>query len=209
MSLYQRLFAHGLALGDDAQHRLYGNRKRALFADLTGTVVEIGPGTGINLPYLPRGIRWIGVEPNPHMHAFIRETAAEQDIRVELHTAFASETGLPSDCADAVISTLVLCSVPDLDAALAEIKRILKPGGRFVFIEHVAAPDDSWLRTLQRGVKPLWKPLADGCQPDRETAQAIERAGFADVRYDAFRADLPVVSPHVMGTAVMPADAPT
>jgi len=209
MSLYQRLFAHGLALGDDAQHQLYGDRKRALFADLTGTVVEIGPGTGINLPYLPRGIRWIGIEPNPHMHPFIREAATEQGIDIELRAASASDTGLPDTSADAVISTLVLCSVPNLDAALAEIKRILKPGGRFLFIEHVAAPDDSWLRTLQRGIRPLWKPLADGCRPDRKTAYAIEQAGFGDVEYESFRADLPVVSPHVMGTAVMPADAST
>ena len=209
MSLYQRLFAHGLALGDDAQHRLYGERKRKLFADLTGTVVEIGPGTGINLPYLPRGIRWIGIEPNPHMHRFIREAADEHGIDIELRNAPASDTGLPTDSVNAVISTLVLCSVPDLDAALAEITRILKPGGRFVFIEHVAAPGDSWLRTLQRGIKPIWKPLADGCHPNRETAQAIERAGFTDVRYEAFRADLPVVSPHIIGSAVMPAGEPT
>jgi ubiquinone/menaquinone biosynthesis C-methylase UbiE len=209
MGLYQRLFAHGLALGDDAQHRLYGDRKRALFAGLSGTVVESGPGTGINLPYLPRNIRWIGIEPNPHMHPFIHKAASEQDIEIELRAAPASETGLLDDSADAVISTLVLCSVPDLDAVLAEIKRILKPGGRFVFIEHVAAPADSWLRTLQRSIKPIWKPLADGCHPDRETTQAIERAGFADVHYETFRADLPVVSPHVIGTAVMPADAPT
>jgi ubiquinone/menaquinone biosynthesis C-methylase UbiE len=209
MSLYQRLFAHGLALGDDAQHRIYGDRKRALFADLMGTVVEIGPGTGVNLPYLPRGIRWIGIEPNPHMHQFIRTTGADHGIDVELRAASASDTGLPDDYADAVISTLVLCSVPDLDAALAEIKRILKPGGRFVFIEHVAAPEDSWLRTLQRVIKPVWKPLADGCQPDRETAAAIERAGFTDVRYQSFRTDVPIVAPHIIGHAVMPPVATT
>lgn len=209
MSLYQRLFAHGLALGDDAQHRIYGDRKRKLFADLSGTVVEIGPGTGINLPYLQRGIRWVGVEPNPHMHRFIREVAAEQDIEVDLRTATAADTGLPDDCADAVISTLVLCSVPDLDAALAEIRRILKPGGRLVFIEHVAAPADSWLHTLQRGIKPVWQPLADGCRPDRETARAIERAGFADVQYETFRAPVPVVAPHIIGTATAPATETT
>lgn len=204
MSLYQRLFAHGLALGDDTQHRIYGDRKRELFADLGGTVVEIGPGTGVNLPYLPRGIRWIGIEPNPHLHRFIRETAAEQNIEVDLRTATASATGLPDRHADAVISTLVLCSVPDLDAALAEIRRILKPGGRFYFIEHVAAPEGSWSRMLQRGIKPIWKPLADGCRPDRETQKAIEHAGFADVQYHAFRADVPVVAPHVIGTATAP-----
>jgi hypothetical protein len=72
MSLYQRFFAHTLAWGDDAQHRLYGDYKRSLFAGLEGTVVEIGPGTGVNLPYLPDGLRWIGLEPNPHMHGHIR-----------------------------------------------------------------------------------------------------------------------------------------
>lgn len=204
MSLYQRLFAHGLALGDDAQHRIYGDRKRRLFADLSGTVVEMGPGTGINLPYLPRGIRWIGVEPNPHMHRFIREVAAEQGIEVELRTATAAATGLPDACADAVISTLVLCSVPDLDAALAEVRRILKLGGRFYFIEHVAAPEGSWSRTLQHSIKPIWRRLGDGCRPDRETARAIERAGFADVAYESFRAPLPVVAPHVIGIAEAP-----
>jgi len=203
MSLYQRLFAHGLALGDEAQHRIYGARKRALFADLEGTVVEIGPGTGVNLPYLPRRIRWIGIEPNPHMHRFIHEAAAEQDMEVEIRTATASATGLPDASADAVISTLVLCSVPDLAAALTEIKRILKPSGRFLFIEHVAAPDGSWSRTLQRTVKPVWKCLADGCRPDRATGDAIEQAGFTDVRYRSFTAELPVVAPHIIGTAVM------
>lgn len=207
MSFYQRLFAHGLALGDSAQHRIYGARKRTLFADLTGTVVELGPGTGINLPYLPRDITWIGIEPNPHMHRFIRETAAEQGLDIDLRTASAADTGLPDDCADAVLSTLVLCSVPDLDTALAETQRILKPGGRFIFIEHVAAPKGSWLRTVQRGIKPLWKPLGDGCRPDRETGAAIKRAGFANVTYHAFRAELPIVSPHIIGTAVAPADA--
>ena len=209
MSLYQRLFAHGLALSDDKQHRLYGDRKRKLFGSLTGTIVEIGPGTGVNLPYLPRGIRWIGIEPNPHMYRFIREAAAEQGIDVDIHTGTASDTGLPTDSVDAVISTLVLCSVPDLDAALAEVKRILKPGGRFVFIEHVAAPDGSWLCTLQHTIKPLWKLLADGCHPDRDTGTAIEQAGFAEVQYEAFRADLPIVAPHIIGDAVMPSTVTT
>jgi ubiquinone/menaquinone biosynthesis C-methylase UbiE len=203
MSLYQRLFAHGLALGDDAQHRIYGARKRMLFADLDGTVVEMGPGTGVNLRYLPHGIRWIGIEPNPHMHRFIREVAAERGMPVEIRTATASDTGLPNACADAVISTLVLCSVPDLDAALAEIRRLLKPGGRFFFIEHVAAPDGSWSRTLQQGIKPIWKCLADGCRPDRETGRAIKQAGFTDVRYQSFTAEIPVVAPHIIGTAMM------
>jgi ubiquinone/menaquinone biosynthesis C-methylase UbiE len=203
MSLYQYLFSRLLATGDRSQHRIYGDRKRALFADLTGTVVEIGPGTGVNLPYYPRDIEWIGLEPNPHMHDYLRERAAESGITAEIRAATASNTGLPDASADAVVSTLVLCSVPDLDAALAEIKRILKPDGRFYFMEHVAAPADSWLRTIQRGIKPVWRPLADGCHPDRETEAAIERAGFRILEREAFRAEVPVVSPHIIGVAAL------
>ena len=201
MSVYQKLFAHGLALGDDAQHRVYGARKRALFADRTGTVVEIGPGTGVNLPYLPDGIRWIGVEPNPHMHRFLREQLAGRDLNADLRTASAQDTGLPAACADAVVSTLVLCSVPDLDATLAELHRILKPGGRLYFIEHVVADEGTWLRLLQKGIRPLWQPLADGCRPDRDTGAALERAGFATVDSERFDTGLPVVAPHIMGIA--------
>lgn len=201
MGLYQKLFAHGLATGDDTQHRVYGDRKRTLFSDLTGTVVEIGPGTGINLPYLPDGIRWIGLEPNPHMHGFIREHLDGRDIDAEIRTDPAQDTGLPDASADAVISTLVLCSVPSLEDTLAEIQRVLTPGGRLLFIEHVAAPDGSWLRWLQTGITPLWRPLGDGCRPDRHTAAAIERAGFSEVQIERFDTGLPVVSPHVIGTA--------
>ena len=201
MSVYQKLFAHGLALGDEAQHRIYGARKRTLFADLAGTVVEIGPGTGVNLPYLPDGIRWIGLEPNPHMHDFLRPLLAERAIDADLRTASAQNTGLPDACADAVVSTLVLCSVPDLDATLAELHRILRPGGRLFFIEHVRADEGTWLRLLQTVVKPVWRPLADGCHPDRETGAALQRAGFASVEYERFDTGLPVVSPHIMGVA--------
>jgi SAM-dependent methyltransferase len=201
MSLYQKLFAHGLAQGDDAQHRIYGARKRALFAGLRGTVVEIGPGTGVNLPYLPDGIRWIGLEPNPHMHPFLREHLASRAIDADLRTDPAENTGLPTACADAVISTLVLCSVPALDATLAELRRILTPGGQLFFIEHVAAEDGSWLRLLQKAVKPLWRPLADGCRPDRDTGAALKRAGFATVEVERFDTGLPIVAPHIMGVA--------
>lgn len=201
MSVYQKLFAHGLALGDDAQHRIYGARKRDLFADLEGTVVEIGPGTGVNLPYLPDGIRWIGLEPNPHMHDWLRPKLDDRHIDAELSTASAEQTELDDDSADVVISTLVLCSVPDVSAALQEIRRILKPGGTFRFIEHVAAQPGHWLRYVQKGIRPVWRPVADGCCPDRETGAVINQAGFAEVHYERFDARVPIVSPHIMGTA--------
>lgn len=201
MSLYQRLFAHSLAWGDRAQDRIYGERKRRLFADLDGTVVEIGPGTGVNMPYLPDTIRWIGLEPNPHMHDFIEEKLAGREISAELRATPARESGCSENSVDVVISTLVLCSVPDVQEALAEIRRILRPGGRLLFIEHVAAEEHTPLCWLQHGIRPVWKALADGCNPDRNTDALLQEAGFSTVEMERFRVGLPVVSPHVMGTA--------
>ena len=123
MSLYKKLFAHSLAAGDDAQHRIYGEKKRRLFADLRGTVVEIGPGTGVNLPYLPEGIRWIGLEPNPHMHPFLREELEGRDIDAEILDASAQNTGLPDASTDALARSARYLA-RDVGAALGELHRI-------------------------------------------------------------------------------------
>ena len=201
MSIYQRFFAHTLAWGDDAQHRLYGDYKRSLFANLEGTVVEIGPGTGVNLPYVPDGLRWIGLEPNPHMHGYIREQLAGREIEADLRVDPAQDTGLKDDSVDAVISTLVLCSVPDVRETLAELRRILKPGGRVLFIEHVAADAHTPLCWVQHGIRPLWQAVADGCRPNRDTGRLLRAAGFSSVEFDRFNIGVPPVSPHIVGTA--------
>ncbi|WP_103020926.1 class I SAM-dependent methyltransferase [Salinibacter altiplanensis] len=201
MSLSQRFFAHTLAWGDDAQRRLYGDHKHDLFAGLEGTVVEIGPGTGVNLPYLPEGLRWIGLEPNPHMHSYIRDRLEGRDLDAEVRTDPAQDTGLADDSVDAVISTLVLCSVPDVPATLAELRRILRPGGRLLFIEHVAAEQHTPLCWVQHGIRPFWRAVADGCRPDRTTGVQLQRAGFSTVEFERFDIGVPPVSPHIMGTA--------
>ncbi len=201
--LGSRWFAWLLSHGERFDRELYGARKERLLGELTGTVVEIGPGAGVNLPYYCPGVRWIGVEPNAHFHARLRKKVSRFGIDADVIGGVAERLDLPDASADAVVSTLVLCSVEDIAAALAEVRRVLKPGGRFVFIEHVAAPEGSFLRRVQRGIKPLWGVLADGCRPDRETGRLIEAAGFADVRIEQFDAamPLPIVRPHVIGTA--------
>lgn len=204
MGLYQRLFATLMAHADSEQDRLYGDRKRALFAGLEGTVLEIGPGSGINLRYYPAGIQWIGVEPNPHMHPYIQKKANMLNLDVTVLADTAETMAIAPASVDAVVSTLVLCSVPDVNATLTEIQRVLKPGGRFYFIEHVAAPEGTFLRKAQRGIRPLWKLLADGCHPDRTTHHLLETAGFSDVRYDHFdvvAAPVPITRPHIIGVA--------
>ena len=203
MGISDKLFAHGLALGDEAQHRIYGDRKRELFSEVEGTVVEIGPGTGVNLRYLPDGITWIGMEPNPHMHSYLWKKLTGRSIEATLRTEAVPSSSLATNTADFVISTLVLCSVADLDETLADLKRILGPGGQLLFIEHVAASHESWLYTLQHNIQPLWRRIADGCHPDRETGTALESAGFSSVEYERFTTGLPVVSPHIMGRTVV------
>lgn len=183
---------------DDADYR---EHKRLLFADLTGTVAEIGPGTGANLPYLPAGVRWIGIEPNPFMQRHLREKATQLGLPVELRTGSAEQIPLPDSSVDTVIGTLVLCSVADQAATLREVRRVLAPGGRYYFIEHVAAPRGTWLRRLQRLTCPLWTCCLDGCHTDRETWSTIARAGFARLDLAHFRTNRGPTGPHIAGVA--------
>ena len=198
----QRLFAWGLSKGGAAHERLVEQRKRGLLGQLAGTVLEIGPGTGANLGYYPRTVRLLGVEPNPHMHKYLRREAERLGRDIEIREGTAERLDVPDAAVDAVVSTLVLCSVRDQQAALVEVLRVLRPGGRFVFVEHVAAPRGTWRRRLQRAMRPVWSLLGDGCQPDRETWRVIELAGFAQVVCDHFPVPVPVVSPHIAGWAV-------
>lgn len=182
--------------------RLVEDRKRRLLGSLDGDVLEIGPGTGPNLRYYSRGVRWIGVEPNPFMHTYLRRSAARLSRAADIRLAGGESLPAPDSSVDAVVATLVLCSAGDPEAVLREIVRVLKPGGRFIFVEHVAAPAGSRLRALQRFFRPLWSAAADGCRPDRETAALIVRAGFQDVSYEEFRLPLGLAAPQIAGFAV-------
>jgi SAM-dependent methyltransferase len=206
-SLLQRYFAWLMAQVSGRYNHALGPLKETLLADLAGTVLEIGPGTGPNLAYLPPGVRWIGLEPNPGMHERLRREAARLNLDVELRRDDADAMALPDASVDAVVSTLVLCSVADLSGTLAEIHRVLRPGGRFIFLEHVAAPSGTWLRRAQRIARPAWRALNDNCHPDRETSAAIERAGFVDVQFEHLDGPLPIpiIKPHIAGTAHKPA----
>lgn len=188
--------------GSNRYNERVDNRKRELFSGLSGKILEIGPGTGANLEYYPDEVSLMGLEPNPHMQKYLKEKTRETGKPIEIITGTAEDIPMDDEQVDAVVSTLVLCSVDSQENSLSEIKRILKPGGKFLFIEHVAAQDDSFSRRLQKFVQPLWKRMADGCHPDRETWKSIERASFQSVEIEHFRLSLPVVGPHIMGTAI-------
>ena len=189
----------------ESQRRLYGARTSRLFSALGDgplTVVEIGAGAGPNARHLPAGTRWVAVEPNVHFHPALRRAAEAHGLDLEVVAATAETLPLGDASVDVVVSTLVLCSVDAPERALGEARRVLRPGGRLLFLEHVGAPRGSTLRRVQRAVRVPWGWVADGCRPDRDTEAAVRSAGFTSVESETFRAPLGVVSPHVMGVAV-------
>jgi ubiquinone/menaquinone biosynthesis C-methylase UbiE len=200
-SFYHRVFAGLLSHGAKLDRPLYGERKAALMAGLRGEVLDIGAGAGVNLKYLDPSIRYTAVEPNVHMHRHIREAAERAGIEAVVLAGIAESLPFDDSSFDAVIGTLVLCSVDDVRAALDEIRRVLRPGGRFVFLEHVAARPGTLLRRMQRVIRRPWGCIADGCRPDRETDRLILESGFGDVEIERFRKRAGPVSPHVCGVA--------
>jgi SAM-dependent methyltransferase len=178
--------------------------RRALLEDAHGRVLEIGGGTGFNLPNYPATVDELVVtEPATAMLERAKRRAGELGRSVELRQARAEDLPFPDDSFDTVVSTLVLCSVDDQARALQEIKRVLKPGGRLLFIEHVRA-DDARLRRWQDRLERPWRAIALGCHPNRATLQAIEAAGFEVENLE--RGELPksvkLVRPMITGRAV-------
>jgi ubiquinone/menaquinone biosynthesis C-methylase UbiE len=145
---------------------------------LSGDVVEVGFGTGLNAPHYPDGVQRIAaVEPSSLCMRIAEPRIAATSAKVDLAGLNGETLDLPSDEFDAALSTWTLCTIPDVDAALAEIRRVLKPGGTFHFVEHGRAPDVGVARWQAR-IEPAWKHVAGGCHVTRKISYLIERAGF-------------------------------
>lgn len=167
--------------------------KRRVFAQLPRRVVEIGPGAGANLRYMAPHTVLAAIEPNPYMHERLRAAARRRGIRLELRESMAEHTGLADHSEDAVISSLVLCSVADPGAALAEIRRILRPGGTFRFVEHVVAPEGTSTRAVQRMLRRPWAWAFEGCSCERDLERVIRVSGFARVEIQRYRVHTPFI----------------
>lgn len=181
MSFYEHRFFPAL---NDLLTKSFRKHRAKLLLDATGTVLEIGFGSGLSLEHYPASVtRIIAVEPNAGM----REKAGPRVLdlmrrgstaQVELLDASAERLPIEDRSVDAVLSVLTLCSVSDLGKSLSEIHRVLKPGGKLLFIEHMAQPKPGVTRKLQGLLSPTWQKLALGCHLDRDTLSDMRRAGF-------------------------------
>ncbi|AUP77787.1 class I SAM-dependent methyltransferase [Flavivirga eckloniae] len=184
--------------------RLFGKSKRKLFKNHPEMVVEIGPGAGANMRYLKVGTRLIAIEPNIHMHANLKKTAIKYGIHLEIKEIVGESIDLPDNSCDFVVSTLVLCTVDDPEACMHQIKRILKPSGVFVFIEHVKARENSMLAFIQNLIHKPWHWFFEGCHTNRNTRQLLESVGFSRLEletYNSYSPFIPII-PQVRGRAI-------
>lgn len=155
-----------------------------------GVVVEIGIGSGLNLPRYGAAVeRVIGIDPSPKLLSMARTRARAVRFTVETIEASAELVPLPAAIANTVVTTWTLCSIPDTARALAEAKRVLKPGGRLLFVEHGRAPDRG-VRAWQDRMTPWWRHLAGGCELNRDIPRLLTAAGFRIVDLDASYSDL-------------------
>ncbi len=183
--------------------------RRRVLEGVRGRALEIGAGTGSNLPhYGPDVNSLVAVEPEPRLRTRLEEAARSARFPVTVVDAVADRLPFPDAAFDAVVATLVLCSVPDQAAALAEVRRVLRPGGRLAFWEHVRAEGTGYARVQAAGDATIWPVLAGGCHSARDTVAAIAAAGFAveepaRFRFPDSRLAVPT-APHVLGTAVRP-----
>jgi ubiquinone/menaquinone biosynthesis C-methylase UbiE len=206
MSTFGRIYARCYDFFMDRMDRAgAAKHRRRLVEEARGEVLEIGAGTGMNLPLYRAAERVVALEPDPAMRARARQTAREVRIPVEVVEGDAMALPFPDASFDTVVCSLVLCTVPDTERALSEARRVLRPGGSLRFYEHVRAADPRLARWQDRLERP-WGWVGRGCHPNRDPAAAVGAAEFIVLSLEEF--DLPamppIVRPHVIGIAERP-----
>lgn len=190
-----------------AERTLFREHREYLVADLSGTVLDLGAGTGPMFPYFADAaaeatdLSVHAVDPDPHMRRRAERRAAGLRLSVDIVEADAGALPYGDDAFDAVVASLVLCTVPDVDAALSEVARVLAPGGELRFLEHVHG--GGWYGRLQSSVTPAWRVLAAGCHLDRATdVRLAAHPLFSVADRERFSHPVPPVTPFVRGRLV-------
>jgi ubiquinone/menaquinone biosynthesis C-methylase UbiE len=212
MSVWGRVFA---AMYDPMTARVerdgLGAHRQTLLAQARGDVLEIGGGTGANLGYYGEEVRTLTiVEPEKPMAQRLQKRITERKPDAKLLRAPAEDLPFNDDSFDTVVSTLVLCTVDDQPRSLRELRRVLRPGGRLLFIEHVRA-DDPKVARLQDRMMPINVRFAHGCHCNRPTLDGIRTAGFevTELEHDTLPHAPRFIRPLIVGVAQAPAPAPT
>lgn len=209
MSHRHPLFARFYARASLLMERGVGAHRATLLDGLSGRVIEVGAGNGLNFPHYPDEVtEVIAVEPEPHLRSLAEAAATRAAVPVTIVDALADRLPADDGSCDAAVVSLVLCSVPDPDTALAEIHRVLRPGGQLRFFEHVQAATPGRRRLQKALTATVWPWFGGGCRCDRATRAAIEHAGFVIERIDELTpadTQLPFpTAPQILGAATRP-----
>jgi ubiquinone/menaquinone biosynthesis C-methylase UbiE len=206
MSLWGRIFAAGYDTFVGSMERNFmGDVRKRMLADASGRVVEIGSGTGVNLQHYPRTIEeLVCTEPEEPMAKRLRKKAEQSDLPVRVVHAPGEKLPFEDDSFDTAVATLVLCTVDDPARSVDELARVLRPGGRLIFIEHVRAPEPG-LAKWQDRLHPLWVRFGHGCHCNRPTLDTIDASAFRVETHErgSIPKSPPVVRPFVTGVAVL------
>jgi ubiquinone/menaquinone biosynthesis C-methylase UbiE len=182
--------------------------RRALLAGVEGRMIEVGAGNGLNFPHYPAEVsEVVAVEPEPTLREAAHEAAAKAAVQIEVVDGTASHLPADDEEFDVGIASLVLCSVSDQAEALAELRRVIRPGGELRFYEHVVSRDRRRARLMRFADRTFWPRVSGNCHMSRDTQAAIEAAGFVIDEVDRFPfspgAPIPAL-PHIRGVARRP-----
>lgn len=201
-SLFARIY---LGMSENAERAGQTETRARLLEGLRGRVIEVGSGHGLNFPHYPATVDEVtAIEPDPTLRELAEREAERAAVPITVVDGDAGALPASGEYFDAAVTSLVLCSVPDPDAALAELRRVLRPGGELRFYEHVRSRSAAFAR-FQRVVDVGWPIVGGGCHTSRDTGRAIERAGFEIESCERFEFKPGVlhtpVKPHILGTA--------